>query len=685
MKKELDVQSRITTIQQREMEAKDLRIQNLETALTNGQKQSAGNDEELKRARNLLNKAYVNLKAERAENKRARVADQDYKTKLHDEKAARLNAEKTLEAVQHDYQALQSSNPHKLKDAAKEELEQVKDQFEKLSATKDGLAHQIKTLGSNIGALREDNTNLKQQVEELEEDLAAVFSESKKDQSLVKLQCEELEKYRRSGNVEESIRTSWRKAYGEKANPEGVQNEQEPSGNPDPTIDTKAASSAEPISGTEPTNSTSPTSRTSTTTATEPNSATEPRSTDEASQLLELDSAAVSPAFGPIDVGDDIASTEMSNLAGSGERLGIGPLTLPVATILKQRYQKQEQDLEMLLDISPMRAKAVLHTLRENQGYQHNHPMRLVVIASELLHIPREFVTSLHCSLEGVDHKNDPKYEVKQKIAAAYLMMTPKVLGAMLKREMHSMMTSRAWGTQTEITGMMMMQDTETGDMATVTRDTETDRMATVTQGTQTEDMATPTQHTDTGDMAMVTQGTKTKSMVPATQDTETDRMVTVTQDTHTEDMETMPERATPVGHGVNEEHPIPKEPQSNPLSLSGIQDLSVAPSIITIAPSLPNTDHFDTLSAISRHVDTFRSYSPHLVALYILVFLMFCTFMNWTIKMFFEKDAPILVMTEDLWTKSVMSFRAGGGCGFGVPEWMWEDPFLELSGSFFG
>lgn len=36
-------------------------------------------------------------------------------------------------------------------------------------------------------------------------------------------------------------------------------------------------------------------------------------------------------------------------------------------------------------------------------------------------------------------------------------------------------------------------------------------------------------------------------------------------------------------------------------------------------------------------------------------------------------------------WTVRVTSWRTGMGCGRRVPEWLWEDPFLELSGSLFG
>ena len=45
-------------------------------------------------------------------------------------------------------------------------------------------------------------------------------------------------------------------------------------------------------------------------------------------------------------------------------------------------------------------------------------------------------------------------------------------------------------------------------------------------------------------------------------------------------------------------------------------------------------------------------------------------------------REAPVVI---DPWKVSVWSYRAGDGCGTGVPGWLWEEPLLELSGSVYG
>ena len=668
MEEERDVRSKITNTQERSLAAKDLELKNLTADIAKGNSQVRALDNELMKVKSFLREAYSTLKNEKTEKECAQAAEQKCQTMLQEEKSARLMAEATIGRLQSKYQELKSSNTHRLEDAAQEDLRESKDQLEKLSFMKDGLQDQIKKLSKVMSDLRDDNTNLKEQIEDLEGDLETVFSESKRDRTAFRLQFEELAKYQQSSSIEESIRTTWRKAYGEELDPEDSEDGQESSS------DAKPANATMPTSGSKTASIMPSNTATAAISTEEPTSITEAVNTtevivdDEMDQLSEPSSGQTSPVFGAT--------------GGSGDRLGIGPLTLPIATRLRERYQKQQQDLEMILDISPVRAKAILQTLRKNTGYQHNHPGRLVIIASELLRIPRKFITTLHKSLENVDHEKHLDSELGQKIAAKFLGQESEVLDAMLKRQPDSNCILKDRSSQTKAVETNA-QASQTDDMMTATRDTEAGHTAMVSQASQTEDVTVGTQTLEAEIMAIRTEGIRTIEMATATQDTETDHFTTVTKGTQTEDTKNVSKTGGSTDNPADEEHSVSIRSRSNLLSLSGIQEISMAPSVITIATPIFYGRPTAFLSVISRVIsqalDVLRKTSG-LTLLYIAVFLLVCMLAG-----LMNEQGPVQIMDEDLWIKSVTSTRTGGGCGFSVPGWLWEDPLLELSGSLFG
>ena len=54
----------------------------------------------------------------------------------------------------------------------------------------------------------------------------------------------------------------------------------------------------------------------------------------------------------------------------------------------------------------------------------------------------------------------------------------------------------------------------------------------------------------------------------------------------------------------------------------------------------------------------------------------------GWGIMALAGREAPIMI---DRWKLSVWSYHAGDGCGMSVPGWLWVEPQLELSGTFYG
>lgn len=94
-------------------------------------------------------------------------------------------------------------------------------------------------------------------------------------------------------------------------------------------------------------------------------------------------------------------------------------------------------------------------------------------------------------------------------------------------------------------------------------------------------------------------------------------------------------------------------------LALSEVQEISVEPTIMAAAPE---RDQGKSGAGMVPGM-------VPIIIIFIIVMMMLMMMMG----------------HHDPWTVCVTSWRTGMGCGRSVPEWLWEDPFLELSGSLFG
>jgi len=94
-------------------------------------------------------------------------------------------------------------------------------------------------------------------------------------------------------------------------------------------------------------------------------------------------------------------------------------------------------------------------------------------------------------------------------------------------------------------------------------------------------------------------------------------------------------------------------------LALSEVQEISVEPTIMAAAPERDQDK--SGAGGVPGMVP--------IIVIFIIIMMMLMMMMG----------------HRDPWTVCVTSWRTGMGCGRSVPEWLWEDPFLELSGSLFG
>lgn len=94
-------------------------------------------------------------------------------------------------------------------------------------------------------------------------------------------------------------------------------------------------------------------------------------------------------------------------------------------------------------------------------------------------------------------------------------------------------------------------------------------------------------------------------------------------------------------------------------LALSEVREISVEPTIMAAAPERDQDK--SGAGGVPGMVP--------IIVIFIIIMMMLMMMMG----------------HRDPWTVCVTSWRTGMGCGRSVPEWLWEDPFLELSGSLFG